>query len=480
MYDREGQQLNEKLGRLKRQFDDQVARAKPKDIEDYLVQWKRFAVLSYPSTLVKLTGAATGRMITSPVEEMIGSGVSKVLPRLASRAPTEGRGGLRTEITTIRKMWESEPFRAMWKKMTTGASDIDILYGGKTDAEFNGRGGSTYNKVMEFPGHAHGALKEIPRRTAFFRAFEKRLQFAAREGRDITDPGVQMAQAMEAYNDANRAILMQPNALSNAFNGAMRSLESQGSRGARVAAAVGRFEIPITRVPVNFVAEGLNYTAGAPYAAMKTAYLHAFKDGFKSLTPQQADSLMRSYKKGSLGLAVLTLGFMRPDMFGGYYQPGEKRDPNDVQAGGMKLFGYKMPRALGHIPILEAAQVGATFRRVYDKMAAKGEGFAASTREGAIESGLGIADEIPFMTTPGRLYEQIKSGPEGRARLVGDQFRSMIPGPVQQAAQYLDRDSSGDVIKRQATTAFEQFKTGIPLARQAVPPKKKERTKIKF
>jgi hypothetical protein len=89
------------------------------------------------------------------------------------------------------------------ENLKSGRDMLDLLYGSKrSDTEF-----------LNLPGRVHGAEKSIVKRAEFFRSFEKRLQSAARNGQDISDPDVQMGAAMESYTDAKRAIFMQDNAI---------------------------------------------------------------------------------------------------------------------------------------------------------------------------------------------------------------------------------------------------------------------------
>lgn len=485
VYDREGNALKAKVESLRRQIDDEIRRRQTKGPLDYLVKWKRFGVLTYPTTLAKLGAAAAGRMAQTPVEEVVGGVLSKLpgVSRVAARAPREGGFNLRAEVRAVSQLWQSDSFRGVLEQLKGGRDMLDLLYGHK-DGETD---------FMNLPGRAHGAIKEIPKRAEFFRGFEKRLAFAGRNGLDVSDPEVQMGAAMEAYVDAKRSIFMQPNLVSDAFNRALSYLDKQGVSGKAIS-ALARFEFPITRVPVNYVAEqtslippvgiakGFARLAASGWrdarpegrtAALKGMANALVFRNLESLTPDEADYVMRAWKKGAgTGLAMVTLGYLRPQNFGGYRQSGEKRDPNDAQAGEVVIDGHHIPRWLTHFPLLEAAQLGATLRRVRDEMAAKGKEQPAA--EGLVAAGKGLVEEVPFFNQPKEVYHAVEGGAKGVEKFAAQQVRSLIPGAVQQYAQYADKDAQGQPVKRYPQGFVDEIKAGVPRLREQVPSSKLE------
>ncbi len=460
--DRETKDLQNRLADLRERRDKKIESNRKVSKWDmlarYTVGWSRAAKLMYTGTLGKLTSAAAGRIITSPVEEIWGAVPSKIFPELAKRAPREGHLDIGAEVRAISELYKSDVWRETWRKLTAGRTSEDIMYGGKKgDMEF-----------LSLPGRVHGALKEPVRQVEQTRAFEKRLTHAARSGVDISDPQVQMALYGEAYVDSNRAIFQQPNALSDGFSDLMRKW-SKGSGFAKAGAHAGRFLFPITKVPVNIVSEVSNYTLGLPRAAALTA--KAYRNGFKDLTPQQADSIMRSWKKGGVGLGVMMLGFFNPDKFGGYYQKGDKRTEDEVQAAEIKWLGVRIPKWATHVPIIEAAQIGATIRRVIE--AKKDRGLIEASAEGALAAGKGLASEVPFYETPARFFTG-QEGTRGVTKFAGEQARGMVPGFIQEGAKVLDKGPSGQTTKRTPTGTIGQrfgqtVELGIPGLRENVP-----------
>lgn len=452
--------FEERVGRIKQEFEEQNRKAAETPLGwagRLIVGAGRAAKLTYVGTLGKLTSAAAGRIVTSPAEDLIGVGVGKVFPELYKGAGAEGPGStadvaqtavakygghggsglLNDHIAGIERLWKSQTFSEMVKKLTTGKSSQDVLYGGKDaahDTDFLG-----------IPGQVHGTIKEPVRQVTFFRQFRRQLGKLARDGKDISQPEVQMAAAVNAQNDAMRSIFMQRNFISDGFNQMVGSWERSGKAGPKTLAFLARLEFPITRVPVNIVSEGLNYTFGLGRALGETGYRaltgggkdkrFSLNESFKQMTPEQKDSLMRAYKKGGLGLAMAMWGYLQPQNFGGFYQKGDKRDKNEPEAGEMMFFGHRIPHWATHVPILFPAQMGSTFRRLMD--AGKDKANPDANLEALGGTAKGIASQVPFYETPARFFSGME-GPRQTSRFVGEQARGFVPGFIQEAAKRQD------------------------------------------
>lgn len=513
VYHKELNEMQARVESLRRQYQHDLESAKPRTLGDLAVRWKRFAVLTYPATFGKLGTAATGRMITTPLEEIAGGAMGKApgLKTVFGNAPRQGGLNIGAEAKAVSQLWQSQSFKDILGHLKGGEDMLTLLYGKHAGDEFfSGDSGKsfvpkTYEDVTDRPGHYHAAVKVIPKRAEFFRSFEKRLDFARKQGKDINDPAVQMGVAGESYVDAQRAILQQANPLSDAFNGWVQNLSRSKFPLVRGLSKAARFEFPITRVPVNYVGETALNVGGLPAALGETAVrgisgkvkpflmgegkpailkklAARMPDALNELTPEQSDRIARSFKKGAVGLGFLALGMARPDMFGGYYQPG-KRDPDDVKAGQIKAFGVKLPRWVGHIPLLEAAQFGATIRRVYDSMSKKGKEPADAAKEGTIAAAKGMIKEVPFIDPlldaghgPGAIL-----GTEGeRSKFVGGQIKSVIPGAIQSGRAFdygpegtlggaLNPFGSQEPVKREQKTVGEVVKEGFLPTRKTLP-----------
>ncbi len=447
-------------------------------------------------------------MVATPLYETAGQVGKRLMPKTFADEPSF-KAFLKGEKAAVSQLWQSDSFRDFISHLKGGEDLIELLYGKEGGDEFvKSSGGKTLiprtvGEVMDRPGHLHAALKTVPKRAGFFRAFEHGLQKEIEKPnpRDIRDPTVQLAIAGEAkaYEESKRAILQQKNYVTSLFNQIVGSLSRSDYKSAKALGKLLQFRYPITKVPVNYVGEAAMHIGGLPVglgevairsasgplkARMMASRRQVIKDlaerlptAVKDLEPEQRQRIARAIKVGGVGLGFVVWGAMRPDQFGGYYQPG-KRDPKDVKFGGMRFLGINIPQWMGHIPPLEAAQFGATMRRVYDSMQKKGKEDVALT-EGAKAAGKGLAEEIPF-NQDSLLDVMLGSESKGR-KLIGGELRSVVPGFVQQGAKASDYPEgttlterlnpfgSKEPIPRKPETVKQEVEMGVPGLRQRVP-----------
>lgn len=440
-----------------------------------LVQWRRGFLLSGVTTLGKLSAAALERVGITPLEEVAGSvlGHLPIIRDVAARAPREGGFSVSAEVQALTEGF-TKGMQDAADTLRTGKSEIDRLYSRQGKVK---ESDVIEPAAIEFFGRLHGALKSPVKRAEFARSFAKRMQFAVNHGADQTNPLVQTKVALAAYKDAKRSVFLQDNRAVDMFNGvisqALKPDKITGKptvRGLAVAAFL-KSALPIVRVPTNLVAEALQYTVGTAIGSGKIA--RALKNGVSNLPEEAADSIMRNLKKGSLGLAALTFGYFNPEMFGGFYQPGQKRDPSDVKAGTIRLGGLDIPGYVLHHPLLAPFQIGSTIRRVADAYlnAPDGDksGFWANVAAkslGIYRSGIGLIEETPF----GRVVtdEAKLMAPSTAAEGVGETLKSFVPAIVNNVAEATDRGPEG-LIKRKPTSVLQNVETAIPGLRQTVP-----------
>lgn len=455
------------LNREKEKFDRGVMAQRLKErspadkVMDAFSKWRRFAVLSYPSVIAKLTAAASLRMITTPLEELAGSALRKLpgVSEVAARAPREGAGfNTRIEAKALTDGIVLG-MKDAWKVLTTGKSDLDMV-GGKRDV--------MPRSVLDFMGNVHGALKTVPKRAEFSRRLQQGIEFATAHGVDPTEPTVQAGLILDAYKAANRAIFMQDNRVSSMFQRALSALEEKSkvtgrtSLAAKASATALRTAFPIVKVPVNVAGEILQYATGLASGGGRLAL--AARRGFETLSPDEADLIMRHLKKGSVGGALLALGFFAPEIAGGYYQRGEKRKPGELQPGSLDAGGHEVPKNLVHSPALEQIQIGATARKVADSRLKKSDANSQGLGAGAMAGAIGVAEEVPFVREATDIDKLLD--PRQRMQFLGEYAKSLvIPGAAQWAAQKLDPS------KKNPTTLLEHLETGIPGLRERVPDK---------
>jgi len=425
---------------------------------DNILKWRRQSLLSGVTSLFKLSSAAVERVGFTALEEGIGSALARVpgVKDIAERAPTEGKGSLQVEVTALHDAI-TKGMKDSWDTLRKGKSELDVLYGKTAKPESQ--------MWEEFFGRLHGFLKAPVKRNAFERSLMKRMEFAARNGVDITDPLVQTRLSMEAYADANRSIFLQDNVASTALNMVTRYLEGKGIKSAP---SIIRWFLPIVKVPTNIVAEAFTYAAGSVTGSAKV--VQALRKGVSDLKPEEADLIMRQLKKGSLGAAVLVLGYLEADNIGGYYQSGTKQKKDAAKYGGLKIFGHDIPRFLVHNPLLEMLQLGATVRKVADSRLHKSDAEPQGIGQGVMAGLLGLVEEVPFVRSMVELAKAFDT--RERGRFIGQNVKeAVVPRILQDAAEKMDQDAAGETVKRKPKSVTEYIETGIPGLRQNVPTK---------
>jgi hypothetical protein len=227
--------------------------------------------------------------------------------------------------------------------------------------------------------------------------------------------------------------------------------------------------LPIVKVPTNFAKETANYAGGSAKGAVQTLQVLIKKDGLKNLTIYQADNIMRSLKKGSLGLALLAIGYYASDNIAGYYQPGKKQNSAGLKPDDVRIGGVNIPHWLLHFPPVETMRIGATLREVNNSYDIRGR--AGGLMAGAYSAASGLAKTIPFFDEPGRISKALDS-PDMASTFVGDLIKSLaVPPDVQKIAGMTDPQEG----TRSPKGMVDAIKTGIPGLREDVPMKGRQK-----
>jgi hypothetical protein len=242
-------------------------------------------------------------------------------------------------------------------------------------------------------------------------------------------------------------------------------MAKDASSGAHALGVAAKVALPVVRIPTNLVAETLQYATGLVTGSAKAGW--ALRAGVENLKPGEADIIMRSLKKGTLGAAVLALGYFNPKLVGGFYS-GKRKD-EDVAAGGIKTPAGTIPSWALHNPLLEVLQMGATIRRASDKLYKEHN---QGTMEGIGEGIAGLVKEVPFTRQAEDIAGMVSTNPRERGYHFGEFAKSLaVPQLVQWLAGQTDKNSKGEPTKRNPTTVGQHIETGIPGLRQRVPAK---------
>jgi hypothetical protein len=405
-------------------------------------------------------------MVYTPLEEAAGSVIKHIpgISKIAAKAPRHGAGlGLQAEVNAVRGFF-TKGMKDALETVKQGQSNLDLVYG--RQEEFLNR------EWVDYIGSLHGALKAPTMRAEFERSLQLRTEHAARNGVDITDPMTQLSLQMDAYRDGQRAIFKQDNAVVDAYKRGIAYLKQpvelpDGTKEPRAKALATAAEImlPVVRIPANIVAETFEHILG-PLAHGKILSRLA-KEGIENLSADDADILMRSLKKGTLGGAALTLGYLCADQFGGFFQRGKKSEPGEVKYGEARIPGKKLPAVVGgpDVPdwmldntFMNTVMVGATARKVADS-SVKGE--SQGIGNGILAGTLGLVDEVPFVREMTEMDKVMT--PSQRGKWVDSFVSSLfVPQAATFWAKYKDKDAEGHSIIRDPEGLWQTIQASIP------------------
>ena len=467
--------LKEQAERLKQDIDNEIYKQERKNWSTYrtalhyLAEARRFMILSGYHVFGKLGGAAVTRVLTTPIEALVPA-VARLVPGIryfAKRAPRHGRFDVSAEAKGLAMLVSGEPYKQAWAKLSTGKSSLDIAEKSKR-LEFQ----TKLDKILGVTGKLHGFIKEPVRQSEYKRSLEYRIDDAIKNGIDPTDPLVLSSIDMLARMDGNAAIFMNDNLLTKTYRGLIHGLEDRGHHTMATALKVA---MPIVKVPMNIAKETGHLIGGMPYAhvLMGRELYKILRDPAYEVSPEMADKIMYNIKKGSVGIGLLALGYSNPQIFGGYYQPGDKHGKDDVPAGGMKIGEFEVPKWMIHNPFIEVLQFGATMRRVHDKMNENRLVEKSALHDlpaGVVAGGKGVIQQIPFADEPTRLGKAVTSG-QGAAQFADELAASMlVPQALRDAAKDFDR-KDGDYVSRAKYTIGDYIQNDIPFLKNKLPEK---------
>lgn len=480
LLDKEAQHLKAELQRAKDVYEFQIKKDAYKNrptwqkISEGFVKVERAMKLSSPITLGKLSAAAFTRLTTTPIEEGVGAAASLFLPedfkkKALGEANWNGKAlatGYRQAITTGMK--------DAYQNLKNQRSDLEGVFGKQNELP---------NGAIEYLGQLHGAIKAPIKRFAFERSLQKQLVNAIKYGVDVRDPVVMTATLNRAYKASQRAIFMQDNMVSDFWKNVSSGIESnkRWPVGGKIVAQTAKWLIPFVKIPSNIIGEVGAGVGGTPYAAIRFAM--AMKKGLENVSEDEADMIIRNFKKGTVGIGAMLLGYFNPKAFGGFYQQGQQKKADQPGWMGARVFGVNIPGWALESPIFQLMQLGATTRKVKDtyiKKTHETEGFW----KGAGTSLLGISDEEPLISNPQQIWKILTDEKE-RGYYAGELAKSTIDpailnniatwtDPADKRAFY-DQLTHSDNM-RKPTTVLQHVETGIPGLRENVPLKKAKKT----
>lgn len=434
----------------------------------------RAFILSAPTVFEHLAGASFWRLASTLVED-VGGSAWRMLPKVSDidrMAMVQG-GGFQAgaHAKGLGAAFSRQTLKDMKDKLFKAQSDRQALYGNK---------GATFTPypMLEVVGRIHDVIKTPIENYAFERAITRvATNTRAKLARDglssddiekaMTTNTMQTQMASLAFAESQAAKLQGANKLVDWMNETFRRMDRQGFMG-QAGSALLRSQMPILRIPMNLIKEGIQITAGAPMGIVQT-----FLADLSKMTPGEADKIMQNLKKGTIGPALLAIGWTGYEGMGGLYRSGHKQpNPNEGygDVGGVS-------HHLLHAPVNDVLQMGALAHYAYDedrKYARQhGEHTAklSSFLDALIQSGGAFLMDQPLVEGPQALVEATHGG-KGLQHWAGQMGRQYTePGALQWEAKREDVNASGKPNPRKPQSFGQELEMGIPGLRQNVPAK---------
>ena len=476
--DKEGLRIQGQLERLK----DDLAIAREKAKEAAKPKWQkrlntgaeiaREAAISGYHILGKIVAYTAWKIPEFVATESTGA----IIKRMPGFAKIRAKANLELgeEKDTLAKFFTAmatDGMRDAKQVLTTGRSDLKIEVGNK---KLNARP----IKWWHFSGISHMVEKSLLFRGDFEVRLTKATAAAQRAGLDTKDGMVQAGLRQEAGNYADRAILQEQNKFAEIVNEGFRRLDAEDPETKQVDKdrAVISFALKtfvtkgIVKTPANYIWQSF---ARTPLSLLRGTggLIKANLQGVDKLSPKEANTIARCFKVGLVGTGMFIWGAIdatkdpKDRIFGGYYQPGDKRSPDDVEFARMRVDGHQLWHIATHSPITEPAQMGSTMMRVL--MSHKRGKEDKGVMEAAMASILALASMAPIANPITQVSKDVEQGHGDQ--ILWDEIANLVPGLVANIAEDVDKGT-----KRKATGPVDTIKAKIPILRSELPEAKKK------
>lgn len=480
-------------------------------IGDKILRWQRFAVLSYPSTFIKLAAVVGHGLLLKPLRFGIGKFISAITPKSIKEKQAIWGDPKWSSLGKYYSEWIRNFSLTNLKEVMSGTDTKELLYGRPIMYDELNASGS----LMEIPGRSHGYVKSFIKNPEFAYAHEQQMVFNLTKMAEITEklsePNLNKKQKKalqdeyDNYDVTNEDVIERINKLSlehakwailmndNKFVDKFRKFtQNTGLLGKIV-----QSELPIVKIPVNFMGRAFAVKYGLIRAIMGKSETETsgrgkvsglggtsfpgiaemLYKGTQGLTEAQADLLGKALQLGTMGAAFYALGYLNKDKI-------EKNED-----GSYEFFGQHVSKNLVHVPEYESMLSGAETAHRQEK---EDESFL----ESYIVADAEIAANNPFvnllkygaipklgMLLGDLAYTKKKdSDITGKALdIVTKKISDMVePGFMKQIATSYDTEEGkgfnpmGETVKRYPAGEFydrfwQQFALGIPGLRQNVP-----------
>lgn len=446
---KEAQKLRSEAERVKRKIQlrnmqrEAEQRTLPEKAKDLALAFNRAGVLSRVAIIAKLSAIIAERAVMTPIRQTIGYAVGKVLPGVAAQGRFEAVdtfGGL------VRS--EAKAFVAIWTKGIPGAWEILKM----KDTDLQALLGKEHLApgALEYPWHIHAALHYPIQVSDYVRRLSLITERDMRAGIDMKEPINQMRDMQEAWEYSKRSIFLQDNKLVSAYQAGLKILAGKEKSGAfdpigKMLSFALQAENPVVRVPVNLAEEVTEHILGLVDPPARLAIKGV--GGFKGLSYGEADMILRHIKNGSLGAALVLLGFFKYKQVGGFYEGGEKRKKNDVQPGEARVGGTVIPANALKDTSMEAIMAGATMHRTLDSVYRLNDPKKKGIPAAVLAVAAGIADDNPFIRNAS-ILGKILDPRERENAVAADIANHLVPGLVQEIAAETDKTHPARIMDK--------------------------------
>lgn len=426
-----------------------------------------FAIGGY-HTAAKLISYDVGKGIEAGLSELASSLLSmpySPFRSLMKAADMEGEAF--TGLTKFYGKAFTQGLKEAWTQLTTGDSPTHTRY---DRPEMRPLHWDDY-----FGGNFHQAEKTPLLVGSEALYYEKALASAKRRG-DIKEIG-ELERHKIAYEYGKRMVLMEQNWFADWMRKFFDHLEKPkketgkpGPIGNAVSTVIKMLLTKdILKVPANYVRQTYERSP-LGFAEGLARWAATIPGGAETLPPVVANHIARLLKYGLIGSAVFVYALFdatkdeKDRMFGGYYQPGEKRHPEDVPVGGLRIGGKNISHWLLHNPLFEIAQLASTIIRVARGKSSK-HADPHGYMKGALAATLGLVRQAPVVGNIPRLEDL--GDANKKTHIVGDMVASLVPAIVANYAQDTDH-REGEPVKRNPKDILDSVKLRLPVFRQQV------------
>lgn len=338
--------------------------------------------------------------------------------------------------------------------------------------------------VMNFVGRSHAALKNFSARFSFGTGFISRLEYAVKNGEDVSRPNKLLEIAHASYFDWEQGKYQGGNWWSDGWNKATSAVEKIGQEGSGARkfgeglAYLMRSDVAITRVPVNMLIEAtMEYTIGAFRASVMAAreyykakeivlqdgytpeseaqFRQELKEQLEKMDADKAATIVRSFRKGGFGLGLYALALLGHAAFGGWAHKGQSAEDKkkrlreqqtgvpELKTGEIEIGDWVMPEWAGkvveHTPAFAPLGFGLGLAKVYGNNITDGKTTISAATNSAMAQINHIAGSIPMLD-------------KVILPLAGGALQNILP-----SGKWDDVDRAGNPMKRQAFHATDYF-----------------------